>query len=125
MASILLALESPPIGGDTLFCDAYAMWEGLSPQLKQEIEPLCCYHEGQRLHGQPPDYVAPSSVHPAVRTHPETGGTTLFVNPQFTMSFEGVSQTDSERLLAACTSVVGRAEYCCRFRWEAGSIAMW
>eukprot|EP01045_Picozoa_sp_COSAG04_P015868 COSAG04_NODE_1286_length_7373_cov_44.163046_2_plen_342_part_00 len=125
MGSLLLCHEAPPVGGDTLFCDAYAMWAALGPALQAELAPLSAVHAGEGFHGGPPDFKAPEAVHPVARTHPETGGTTLFFNPQMTKRFLGVSEEDSARLWGACDAVVGRAEYCCRFRWEAGSLALW
>ena len=61
-------------------------------------------------------------------THPETGGTTLFVNRVFTRGFSGADELDeitSSNLLNELLMNVGRAELTCRFRWAPGSVAMW
>lgn len=133
MASILLCKQPAPIGGDTLWADAFAMYEGLPPALKEKLQGAQCRHEGFPIHAKakaraadsPICDVAPSCVHPALRTHPETGRTLLYVSPLFTKQVEGVSKQESDELLLQCWLSVHRPEYQCRFRWEAGSIAMW
>ena len=40
MATMLYALELPPVGGDTLFADQYLAYEALSDGLKQALTPL-------------------------------------------------------------------------------------
>ena len=63
--------------------------------------------------------------HPVLRTHPETGGTTLNVSPGFTRSIVGLAAEDSEKLLRKLHAQAGAAEYTCRFRWEDGSLAFY
>lgn len=72
---------------------------------------------GVRLRGR--------SVHPALRTHPETGRTALYISPQFTKEVVGLPSAESNAVLAQCWASAGRPEYTCRFRWAAGSVAMW
>lgn len=126
MGSILMCREAPPIGGDTCFCDCYAMWEGLPRKTKQRVEHLQAVHVGSVGHQM--DGTTPSAIHPVARTHPETGKTTLFVQQGFVQKFldEHEIPPDEEReLLLQMKLQEGRPEYTCRFRWETGSIAMW
>merc|ERR1712032_509317 len=67
----------------------------------------------------------PFCIHPCARTHPETGGTVLYVSPGFTRKILGVSNEESKSLLRECYQQAGKQEYVCRFRWEEGSLAFW
>ena len=50
MGSILICREAPPVGGDTNFCDAYGLWEGLHPSIKDQVVGLSAVHIGQPHH---------------------------------------------------------------------------
>ena len=126
MGSILMCREAPPIGGDTCFCDCYAMWEGLPLATKRRVEFLRAVHVGSVGHQM--DGKTPSAVHPVARTHPETGHTTLFVQQGFVRRFadeHNIEPEEERELLLQMRMQEGRPEYTCRFAWEAGSIAMW
>ena len=64
-------------------------------------------------------------VHPVVRTHPENGRKSLFVNGIFTKRIVELDEAESAALLAFLYEHVKSPELQCRFRWEAGSIAFW
>ena len=126
MASVLMCREAPPVGGDTCFCDCYAMWEGLPLEVKNRVEHLSAIHVGNIGHQM--NGVTPSATHPVARTHPETGRTTLYVQQGFVRSFapeHNVPEDEERELLLRMKMQEGRPDYTCRFRWEAGSIAMW
>src|ERR1700677_4709460 len=85
LGSILRAIEVPPVGGDTLFADMYAAYEGLSDEVKGEIDGAVAVHDftnfrnGLRRKGASEAEIEafnaayPKPTHPVVRTHPETG----------------------------------------------------
>tara|TARA_E500000331_G_scaffold88854_3_gene84695 strand:+ start:16827 stop:17939 length:1113 start_codon:yes stop_codon:yes gene_type:complete len=126
MGSILLCRESPAVGGDTCFCDCYAMWQGLSEETREKAKSLKAVHVGSVIHQM--DGETPSSVHPIPRTHPETGQTLLYVQQGFVKSLHpshGVPPDEEAAMLAEMKNQEGRLEYTCRFRWDEGSIAMW
>ena len=126
MASVLMCREGPPVGGDTCFCDCYAMWEGLPLEVKRRVEHLTAVHVGN--YGHRMDGVTPEAVHPVARTHPETGRTTLYVQQGFVRRFapeHGLDAAEEAQLLLHMKQQEGRPDYTCRFRWEPGSIAMW
>ena len=88
---VLLSRKAPPVGGDTMFADSYAHWDALNPVLKEFLEGKRALHgRGGRDEG----------AHPGCRTHPFTGRKSLYVNPTFTNSIEGMDEADSARLLA-------------------------
>lgn len=135
MASMLVAREIPPHGGDTEFANMYAALDALSPDLQQVLRGLRAVHSSARAdvsktredrlaehEGDAQEY---ESVHPVVRTHPETGRGALFVNIAHTVRFDGWTEEESRPLLEFLFAHQVRAEFTCRFRWEVGSVAVW
>ncbi len=139
MGSILHAVEVPEVGGDTLFASQYAAWEALSPGLQSVLSGLRAVHSASEEYGERgqssrkrasmdsevvgPD--TPEYVHPVVRTHPETGRRGLYVNPAFTLRFEGWTRRESRPLLDYLFEVSRKEAFTCRFRWRPGSVAFW
>jgi len=136
MASMLVAREIPPTGGDTKFANMYAAWEQLPTDLQRRIESLTAIHRSDladvaktrsdRLAdpGQPARR-AYRSEHPAVRTHPETGRKSLFVNIAHTCGFVGMSEPESQPILDALFKHQIRPEFTWRMQWQPATIALW
>lgn len=118
MGSILLARELPEEGGDTLFANMYRAFETLSPGLQRTLEGLRAVHGSAHIFGkggvndQNPegaaryenqDKVGADVLHPVVIRHPLSGRQALYVNPAFTLRFEGWSADDSRPLLEYST----------------------
>ena len=142
LGSILYALEVPEVGGDTLFASQYLAYETLSDGMKDLLDGRTATHSAEPIYGKTgafnmrysdsttmvkPDQESPVLVseQPIFRTHPETGRKALFVNGNFTTGIAGLSEADSapilQRLYLHCTA----PDFCCRFRWEKGSVAFW
>ena len=45
LGSILRAIELPPVGGDTLFADMYAAYDGLKDEVKARIDNAAAVHD--------------------------------------------------------------------------------
>ncbi|TRD10075.1 taurine dioxygenase [Erythrobacter insulae] len=132
LGSILLAREVPECGGDTLFANMHLAYERLSDKMKEFCEGLTAVHDisrvfAKRLGKAPEDLHEkfPPVRHPVIRTHPETGERVIYVNTAFTSHIEGVSNEESQWLLAHLYKTAMDAEIQCRFQWKAGSIAFW
>jgi len=138
MGSILLARETPPTGGDTLFASLGAAYDALSDDLKSQIENLRAVHSADHVYSADGVYaktdlagdlkghdVRTMAVHPVVIHHPVTGRKILYVNPAFTLHFEGWTRVDSMPLLYELYAVALRKEFHCRLSWALGSIAIW
>jgi taurine dioxygenase len=133
LGSILRAIDVPPIGGDTLFADMHAAYEALGDSMKQALSGLTAIHDFSRVFGRglPPEKLGalkreyPPAQHPVVRTHPETGEKSLYVNRAFTSHIVGMAPDESEKLLEFLYSRASIPEYQCRFRWRRNSIAFW
>ncbi len=115
MGTALYGVEVPPHGGDTLFANQYLAWESLSAGLQATLAGLKAVHRHGDL----------ASVHPVVRTHPETGRRLLFVNEFHTFRFDGWTEAESRPLLDFLFRHGNRPEFTIRFRWKAGSLAFW
>lgn len=132
LGSILRAIEVPPVGGDTLFADMHLAFLSLSPEMQRIARGLNAVHDIARVFagrlGKTADDLRakyPPRTHPVVRTHPETGAPTLYVNTAFTSHIEGLSASESAALLAHLYATASNPEIQCRFRWQPGSIAFW
>ena len=137
LGSILRAIEVPPVGGDTLFADMYAAYEGLTDEIKEEIDGRVALHDfapfrnGLRRQGKSEaeieefDRAYPAPEHPVVRTHPETGRKAIYVNAAFTQHIVGMDKDRSDALLKHLYRQAPVPEYQCRFRWSENAIAFW
>ena len=147
LGSVLIARESPTHGGDTMFANQYLAYQTLSDGMKALLGPLTAVHSSIRgydggrlasLYGVGKDELDEGSVkrsiakaekaqaeHPVVRTHPDTRKKCLFVNRSYTMRFSGWTDEESRPLLGQLYAHSVKPEFTCRFRWRAGSVAMW
>ncbi len=133
LGSVLRAIETPAVGGDTLFCDMVAAYDGLSDELKQQIEGRTAVHDFTYSFGMGMDAETleqkrkefPPAHHPVVRTHPETGEKILYVNGIFTSHIEDMDADASDALLETLCRQATFPELQCRFQWENDSIAFW
>jgi len=137
MASMLLAREIPPYGGDTLFANMYLAYETLSEGMRRLLDSLTAINSSARADVSKTredrvktdgraqarkEYVA---EHPVVRTHPETGRKALYVNVAHTARFGGMTEEESAPLLEYLCRHLTRPEFTCRFVWRVGSLALW
>jgi taurine dioxygenase len=135
MGSMLLALEIPPVGGDTLFANMYLAYESLSEGMKQLLGTLKGVNSSTKADASKTredriktDGASKSDFtaeHPVVRTHPETGRKALYVNRGHTLKFSGWTEEESAPLLEYLFQHQVRPEFTCRFAWQPGSIAFW
>ncbi len=146
LGSILLARSVPETGGDTRFASMYRAFDKLSPGLQRTLEGLNAIHSAKHIFGTQAHVAAGAvanegaikrignpeaadaltdPVHPVVVRHPLSGKKALYVNPQFTLQFEGWSYEDSRPLLEYLFQLSSEEADLCRFHWEPGSIAIW
>ncbi len=138
MGSILLAKETPKNGGDTLFANMYRAYETLSDGMKKTLETMKACHSSRHVFGAHTGYAEASNqrignpelatqdaIHSVIITHPESKRKALYVNPEFTVNFEGWTVEESKPLLDYLTEHTTQQENITRFQWEPGSIAFW
>jgi taurine dioxygenase len=134
-ATLLLAREIPPQGGDTLFANQYLAFETLSRGMQEMLEPLRAVNSSamadvsktreDRVQGSDAPVEDFEASHPVVRTHPETGRKALYVNVAHTERFDWMTVEESRGLLQYLFAHQVKPELTCRFQWSVGSLALW
>ncbi|MGY8993025.1 MAG: TauD/TfdA dioxygenase family protein [Rhodospirillales bacterium] len=133
LATILHAHEVPSRGGATWFCDTRAAYEALSVDLKKRIDGLKAVHgyDTKRAKYRP---VArsqeevdetPDVIHPLVRTHPETGKKSLYLNFNRLNHIVGMEQVESDALLDHLGEWVSQERFQYRHNWSVGDAVVW
>ncbi|KAG2507372.1 hypothetical protein BBI17_008948 [Phytophthora kernoviae] len=128
----LKVLSTPDVGGDTLWADAYAAYDRLTPAFRKFVEGLVAAHSGKiqaehaieagRIVRRPPV----EFEHPVVRTHPVTKRKALFVNAAFTKRIKNLSSAESDAVLKFLYKHVAEGhEFQVRFRWTKNALAIW
>lgn len=136
LGSVLRAIEVPAVGGDTLFANMELAYEALPEELRERLDGMTATHDfahfrrvlqkqgrGDEIAAMEAKY--PNPQHPVVRSHPDTGRKSLYVNVAFTQYIDGLERAESDALLARLYAQAAVPEYQCRFRWEPNSIAFW
>ncbi len=139
--TLLHAREVPAFGGDTVWSNQYLAFETLSPGLRRTLQGLRAVHSAGMAYGtggaldkvkgltsmaiEPSPEAYREHTHPAVVRHPVTGRPTLYVNPVYTTRFEGWSPAESQTLLSHLYRHSINENFTCRFRWSAGTLAIW
>jgi taurine dioxygenase len=135
--TILRCQIIPKVGGDTLWADMTAAYDGLSETFKQMIAGLRAVHDFQnfrvlfsrseqdqaRLRRM--EEMFPNPSHPVVRTHPVSNRKAIYVNPQFTLRIEGLNRDESRALLELLYAQAHVPEYQFRLRWQPDTIVFW
>jgi taurine dioxygenase len=142
LGSILVARELPDSGGDTWFANMYKAYESLSAGLQKTLERLSAVHSAQHVFGKDAQYNSDrlsngrignaeaanglkDPIHPVVISHPLSGRRALYVNPAFTLHFDGWSAEESTPLLNYLYEHAVNDNCVTRFQWAPGSIAFW
>ena len=108
-ATMLYAQVIPPTGGDTLFADTTAAYEALDTVTARRAggSPAVHTYQSRRNMNTVPTRTAseeaqtPPVVHPLVRTHPDTGRRSLYLNPNRMEAVVGLDDGASDALLDA------------------------
>jgi taurine dioxygenase len=133
-ASMLYALEIPPGGGDTWFCNMYLAYESLPGPLRQRIQGLSAKHDGtynsggyvrQGITAVDDPVTSPGAYHPLVCRHPETGRSALYLGRRRNAWISGLSLTESESLLDDLWSFATREQLTWRVEWQPGDVVLW
>lgn len=127
----------PGYGGDTLWASAAAAYDGLSESMQIFLKSLTAVHDfrqGFRESLAEPDGAErlanaiaqnPPVEHPLIRTHPESGRKSIYVNALFTSHIRDLKARESEQLLSFLYRHIVTEEYTVRLNWRPGTVAIW
>ena len=129
-ATLLHSMNIPSAGGDTLFSNHYMAYACLPEQVKSRIAGLKAlnvydYQNAGTVKNENIRDDAPQFWHPIVRTHPETGAKSLFVNRLMSMKIEGADKAESDDLLETMFAAIERPEHIWAHQWRVGDVLMW
>ena len=96
LGSVLRMIQKPAHGGDTLFADMYAAYDGLPDHVKEKLDGAIAVHDfanfrnrlikegksAEEIQAFNEEYPMPE--HPVIRTHPDTQKKVIYVNAAFT-----------------------------------------
>jgi taurine dioxygenase len=139
MGTILRCIQRPPFGGDTLWADMHAAYEGLSSAMQTFLSGLDAVHDinnFRRKYDHLPlrerhqkiaelEEEFPNPIIPVVQTHPVTGQKILFVNELYTIEIKGLKKKESDAVLGYLFQQAKTPEYQFRFHWEPNSMVFW
>lgn len=133
-ASMLYALEVPPAGGNTYFCNMYRAYESLPDPLRNKIAGFTLKHDAtynsggyvrQGLSAVDDPLTSPGVYHPLVCTHPETGRRALYLGRRRNAHVAGLSLEESEALLDELWSYATQDAGVWYNEWKAGDVVLW
>ena len=143
--TMLYGLETPNVGGETLYADLTAAYEALPAETKARIAPLLARHKlvgGKRGSDEAPLKLDPDApdrdggvrarkraaeqpLHPLVIAHPITGRKTLYGLAGTPFAVEGLSEAEGERLLDELKAHALQERFIIRVKANAGDVLIW
>jgi alpha-ketoglutarate-dependent taurine dioxygenase len=136
--TMLYSIEVPKKGGDTLFADQYAAYEGLPEAMKRRIEGLVAlHHYGNRDDLDESSRTVASVLteeqeekmswvrHPVVRRHPVTGRKALYAVSGSSFGIEGMARDESHALLGELARHATQDKYRMRLKYGVGDLVIW
>jgi taurine dioxygenase len=138
IAISLYALDVEDGTTSTRYIDSASVFRNLPADLRRRIIGLDALHvwptrdgsHGEHIRSTSPGGVAvdlrlPYAVHPLVMLHPVTGESILYMNEMMTDRIEGLSDDESEALIAELDSYLYRPENVYEHWWAIGDYIIW
>ncbi len=142
LGTMLYAKITPRIGGDTLFSNMYKAYEQLSKPMQDFLKPLKAVHDVRKAFGSEYKNLKNSlkkygidpdahfkdyepTLHPMIRTHPETHKLALYISEPYVTSIEGLSQEESNMLLSFLYRHIQTQEFIYRHCSRENDVVIW
>lgn len=142
--SLLYGLEVPPYGGDTWWSNTELAYAFLSDAMKQMLAGLKVHMSARNVvfnatetAGQDARKVGEinltmdqqriieGSFHPLVRTHPDTGKKSLYVDEAYALGIQGLTDAEAAPILGFLQKHVTNEIFACRLRWTNKTFVLW
>jgi taurine dioxygenase len=136
--TMLYSIEVPRKGGDTLFADQYAAYDGLPEPMKRRIEDLVAlHHYGNRDDLDKSSRTVASVLseeqerrmawvrHRVVRRHPVTGRKALYSVSGSSFGIEGMPEDEAVGLLDELKRHATQDKYQLRLKYGVGDLVIW
>ncbi|MEO0830340.1 MAG: TauD/TfdA family dioxygenase [Pseudomonadota bacterium] len=137
-ASMLYCLETPPVGGETLFACMYSAYDALSAPDKAEADRMTALHSVSGLQdflrdkgaqgAADGEYSSPESLvvrWPLVRQHPITGRKALYFGSKVTIGIEGLPQPEARAYLDHLEAQATVDAFRYAHAWRPGDAVLW
>lgn len=137
-ASMLYCLETPTVGGETLFACMYAAYDALSDTAKADAEGLTALHSVSGLQtflrakgakgAADGEYSSPEALvvrWPLVRTHPMTGRKSLYFGSKVTIGLENWAEPDAKAYLRDLEAKATVDQFRYAHKWQPGDAVLW
>jgi alpha-ketoglutarate-dependent taurine dioxygenase len=133
--SLLYAIETPPVGGDTLFANMFAAYDQLPDVVKARIADRKVVIS--RVQSRPynyPDRPPPTEEErrewidvpqPMVRAHPVSGRKALYAGGNVPWRIVDMTETESAPLVTFVQEFAVMPRFTYRHRWQPGDIIVW
>ncbi len=139
-ASILVARQVPPTGGDTMWASCYAAFDRLPEGMKRDLEGTEAIHDmgdfrnrfaneedgrsgAERLNESVARFG--HNIRPLIGQHPVTGRKYLNFNEAFVTHIVGMTTNEANSLKTYLANHMNKPEDQVRWRWANGDLAMW
>jgi len=133
LVTSLHALRIPATGGDTLYANMYAAYEGLSAEDKRHLDALVAVHDldysrrqtsARKQMSEEQKRNAPPVEWPIVRTHPESGRKCIYLG-EHASHVRGLQLEESRALIKRIVRHATQPQYVYRHRWRVRELVMW
>jgi taurine dioxygenase len=137
-ATMLYSIEVPQVGGNTLFANQYAAYEGLPEATQRRIAPLVAiHHYGNRRDQDEASRTAASQLtpeqkakmplitHPIVRSHPVTGRKALYAVSGSSFGIVGMPEDEAVALLDELAAHATQPKYQYSHGYQIGDVVIW
>ena len=137
-ATTLYSIQVPKVGGDTLFADQYAAYDGLAQGMKNSIENLVAlHHYGNRDDLDKSSRTVASVLseqqeqkmawvrHRVARKHPVTGRKALYAVSGSSFGIEGMPEDEARDLLDELKRHATQEKYQVRLKYGVGDVVIW
>jgi len=130
--TMLYAVAVPEKGGETSVCNSRAAYEALPEDLKRKIDGMKTENtliSSARFNIANPDIVKdqlestkPPTIHPLVRTHPDTGTKAVWFHKSKTETVTGLTPEETQEFLQDLTDKITQPQFCYAHQYQPGDL---